>query len=77
MTPNTTNILPAHKEIFQALTSGKYANFALFSCFINGQPGCAIVAITPDGSEFNITPVFVSVSPGMKLADHDGKILQF
>ena len=72
-----TNILPAHKDVFEAITSGKYQNFALFSCFVNDQPGCAIVAINQDGEEYTITPLFVSVAPGMKLADHDGKILQF
>ena len=77
MAAKTTNILPVHKDALEALTSGKYANFALFSCFINGRPGCAIVAVTKEGEEFNITPLFVSVSPGMTLTDHDGNILQF
>ena len=72
-----TNILPAHKDVFEAITSGKYQNFALFSCFVNDQPGCAIVAVNRDGEEYTMTPLFVSVAPGMKLADHDGKILQF
>jgi hypothetical protein len=77
MVASTTNILPAHRAAFNALVSGKYANFALFSCFINGQPGSAIVAINHDGEEYTLSPVFVSVAPGMKLADHDGNILQF
>ena len=30
-----TNITEAHRHAFEALTSGKYQNFALFSCFSN------------------------------------------
>ena len=77
MAKSTTNILPEHQDVLEALTSGKYGNFALFSCFINDRPGCAIVAVNKEGKEYNITPIFVSVSPGMKLADRDGNILQF
>ena len=77
MAKSTTNIFPAHQDVLEALTSGKYGNFALFSCFINDRPGCAIVAVNKEAKEYAITPLFVSVSPGMKLADHDGNILQF
>jgi hypothetical protein len=41
----TTNITADHCAAFEALTSGDYANFALFSCFVNGEPAAAIVAI--------------------------------
>lgn len=68
----TTNITKEHREVFEALTSGAYRNFALFSCFVNGEPGTAIVAVNEDGGSYNITPLFVSVTPGMALADHDG-----
>ena len=44
----TTNITPAHRAAFEALTSGHYDSFALFSCFVNGEPAAAIVAITRD-----------------------------
>ena len=43
-----TNISPEHRDSFKALTSGDYANFALFSCFVNGEPASAIVAVTKD-----------------------------
>ena len=77
MAQATTNILPSHQKVYKALTSGDYQNFALFSCFIDGRPGCAIVAVNRDGEEFDIVPLFVSVTPGMSLSDHDGNILQF
>ena len=70
-----TNISQEHRNSFNALTSGDYANFALFSCFVNGEPASAIVSINKQaGDEYLITPIFVSVTPGMKLIDHDGKI---
>jgi hypothetical protein len=68
-----TNITKEQRDCFNALTSGNYANFALFSCFVNGEPASAIVAVNkPEGDEYQITPLFVSVTPGMKLIDHDG-----
>jgi hypothetical protein len=50
---------------FRGLTSGDYANFALFSCFVNGEPASAIVAVNRQAAdEYQITPLFVSVTPG-------------
>ncbi len=70
----STNITPAHQHAFEALTGGAYDNLALFSCFVNGEPASAIVAITPDedGNTLTIQPLFVSVTPDMVLTDHDG-----
>ena len=71
----STNIRPDHGSAFAALTSGDYRNFALFSCFVNGVPASAIVAITPPADEqggYLITPLFVTVTPDMVLTDHDG-----
>jgi hypothetical protein len=69
----TMNITAEHKAIFEALTSGDYRNFALFSCFVNGEPAAAIVAVNPDGDGYAITPLFVSVTPSLELTDHDGR----
>lgn len=66
-----TNITDQHLEVFAAITSGKYTNFALFSCFVNGEPASAIVAISEDGPDFTITPLFISVTDNMVLTDHD------
>ena len=35
----STNITEQHLHAFEALTSGRYDNFALFNCFIDGSPG--------------------------------------
>ena len=70
-----TNIRPDHVSAFEALTSGDFRSFALFSCFVNGAPASAIVAIAPPADEsddYVITPLFVSVTPDMVLTDHDG-----
>jgi hypothetical protein len=69
----TTNITDRHRETFNALASGRYDNFALFSCFLNGTPTAAIVAIARDGEDFDITPLFVAVTEEMRLTDHDGR----
>jgi hypothetical protein len=71
----STNIRPDHISAFEALTSGEHSNFALFSCFIGGQPAAAIVTVTPparEGDDYHITPLFVSVTDDMVLTDHAG-----
>ncbi len=67
-----TNISAAHRNAFNAMCSGRYKNFCLFSCFLDGEPAAAIAAVTSDGDGFKVTPLFVSVTPGMDLRDHDG-----
>lgn len=70
----STNITPDLKAKFDALASGKFSNFALFSCFIDSKPGAAIVAVNQEepGGEVTITPLFVSITEGMVLTDHEG-----
>ena len=70
-----TNIRPEHVSAFEALTSGEHDNFALFSCFLDGSPTVAIVAVTPlENAEavYQITPLFVGVTAAMVLTDHEG-----
>jgi hypothetical protein len=69
----STNITAEHRAAFEALTSGEYDNFALFSCFVDGVPATAIVAVNRDGEDYAITPLFVSVTDAMTLTDHDGR----
>jgi len=69
----STNITPQHRQAFEAMTSGRFDNFALFSCFVDGRPASAIVAINRDGDDYLIEPLFVSVTQGMDLTDHDGR----
>ena len=67
-----TNITPEHKAWFEAVTSGKYDNFALFSCFVDGKPTSAIVSVVQDGNEYAIKPLFVAVTADMVVTDHEG-----
>ena len=76
----STHITEEHRRAFEALTSGRYENFCLFSCEANGHPAAAIatVAVQPPAGgtgedEYIITPLFVSVGPGIVLVDHDGR----
>ena len=76
----TTNITEEHRRAFEALTSGRYDNLAVFSCEVDGSPAAAIVTVdayrpADEGgeSEYRITPIFVSVTQTMVLADHDGR----
>jgi hypothetical protein len=68
----TTNITKEHRAAFEALISADYDNFALFSCFVGGEPAAAIVAVHRDGDDYNISPLFVAVTPAMVFTDHDG-----
>lgn len=69
-----TNITKDVKEHFDALSSGRFNNFALFSCFLNGKPTSAICVITldEDTDEVIVQPLFVAVTEDMVLTDHDG-----
>jgi len=69
----TTNITAEHRAAFEALVSGDFRNFALFSCFVDGIPAAAIVAVNRDGGDYTISPLFVALTPGMVLTDHDGR----
>ena len=73
VTVMTTNITAEHRAAFDALTSGCFENFALFSCYVGGEPAAAIVAVNRDGDDYTITPLFVAVTPSMVLTDHDGQ----
>ena len=68
-----TNITRKHKQAFDALSSGKFNNFALVSCFADGNPVAAIAAVTQAEGDYIISPLFVSVTKQMKLTDHDGR----
>ena len=72
------NIAEEHRRAVDALKSGHYDNFCLFSCYVDGEPAAAIAAVSvhePDGegeTEYGIDPLFVSVTPAMRLTDYDG-----
>ena len=72
MSTPTTNVTTEHRRAFEALRDPTVGNLALLSCFIDGTPTAAIVAVTeaPDG--FHISPLFVAVTDRMHLTDHDG-----
>lgn len=74
----TTNITTRLEEDFEALTSGEYSNFALVSCFVDGTPTVAIAVVEKDKKtrKFDVTPLFVSITPNMVLTDHDGNELE-
>jgi hypothetical protein len=61
----TTNITADHRAAFEALTSGDYANFALFSCFVNGEPGSRHCRRQSGRRRVCDTPLFVSVTPSL------------
>jgi len=74
MKKDTTNITKQLKGVFEAVRDPRYTNIALFSCYVNGEATAAIVAVTrDDNGDYLFTPLFVAVTPGMVLTDHDGK----
>jgi hypothetical protein len=62
----TTNISADHRAAFDALTSGDYPNFALFSCFVNGEPAAAIVAVNGQYYGCRLAPAWHKDSPAPK-----------
>ena len=76
----TTQVTAEHRHAFEALTSGHYDKFCLFSCEANGHPAAVIAAVSvqPSGDgngedAYIVTPLFVSVGPSITLGDHDGR----
>ncbi|MCY4440694.1 MAG: hypothetical protein OXE53_10875 [Deltaproteobacteria bacterium] len=75
-----TNISEEHHRAFEALTSGRFDNFCLVSCFVDGEPTAAIAAVNvspsaEDGGqpEVLIRPLFIWPTAAMTLTDHDGR----
>jgi hypothetical protein len=71
-----TNITEEMRAAFNAVTSGRFDNFALFSCFLDGRPTAAITAVNREGDEYTIKPLFVFVTDEImdRLADHDRRV---
>jgi hypothetical protein len=69
----TTNITEDHKNWLDYIQHSTPSDrtIALFSCFVNGEPTAAICVVSYDGTNYNIMPLFVAVTPGMDLRDHD------
>ena len=75
-----TNITEEHRRAFDALTSGRFDNFCLVSCFVDGEATAAIAAVTVSppaqnggDPEYLISPLFVCPTPAMTLTDHEGR----
>ena len=75
-----TNITEEHRRAFTALTSGRFHNFCLVSCFVDGEPTAAIatVNISPPAEEggepdYLVRPLFVCPTAAMTLTDHGGR----
>ena len=75
-----THIIEEHRRAFEALTSGRFDNFCLVSCFVDGEATAAIAAVTVDPAaedggepEYLISPLFVCPTAAMTLTDHDGR----
>jgi hypothetical protein len=69
MSLSTSHITPGHVRAYHMLTSTLYAdNLTLTSCWINGEPGVAIVLIEHVGEDkVAVMPLFVAITPQMKL----------
>ncbi|MGA2843218.1 MAG: hypothetical protein ABSG18_24320 [Steroidobacteraceae bacterium] len=69
---SASHITPGHVRAFQAVTSQLYDNIALWSCTINGEPGVAIVMADHVGeNKIAVMPLFVAITPGMKVEFED------
>jgi hypothetical protein len=70
-TLSESHITPGHVRVFQAIRSPFYDNITLTSCWINGEPGVAIVMVEEAGEgKVGVMPLFVAITPGMELVLH-------
>ena len=74
----TTHIDKREQMFFAAMTSGKIPALGLFSCFVDGEPSTAIVLMEKEKVNgvvmYKITPLYVRVTDGMVLTDHEGQV---
>ena len=75
-----TNITEDHRRALEALTSGRFDNLCLVSCFVDGAATPAIAAVTVnspakdgDKPDYLISPLFICPTAAMTLPDHDGR----
>lgn len=68
----TTNITKDHKEQLDFIREARGRQVCLFSCFVNGEAASAICMVRQSGDDVDIMPMFVSVTPAMKITDHSG-----
>ena len=63
-----SHITSGHVRAFQAVRSALYDNITLTSCWVNGEPGVAIVMIDDAGEgKVAVMPLFAAITPGMDL----------
>jgi len=69
MSNPTSHITPGHVRAYHMLTSTLYEDrLTLTSCWINGEPGVAIVLLDRVGEDkMAVMPLFVAITPEMKL----------
>jgi len=68
------HITSGHVRAFQAVRSHLYDNITLASCFVNKEPGVAIVMLDEAGEgAIAVMPLFVAITPGMKLMFPGGR----
>jgi hypothetical protein len=61
-------ITPGHVRAFQAVTTQMYGEVTIASCFINGEPGVAIVLMDHVGEgKVAVMPLFVAITPNMEI----------
>ena len=60
-------------DAFSAIRNPEYTNFGLMKVKVNGEQSYAIATYRQNGPEdFDVMPLFVFTTPGMKLEDEDG-----
>lgn len=74
--PAITNITEEARREFHAIRSPDFDNFALVSCQLGDTPTSAIAIVQKDDGQFNITPIYVRVCPGMKLMSPEGEVIE-
>lgn len=56
-------ITKEEKNVFEAITSGKYENFVLVSTEFDGVETAVIAAVSQDGEDMRIEPLAILVKP--------------
>lgn len=66
-------VRPQDRQVFAAMISGLFDNFALWPCLVNGEASCAIVSYeTREDNTVKVTPHFVAATSKILITDYEG-----
>ena len=62
-----------HQAAFEAICEAGGENFAVYPCYVDGEPTSAIVFMRMLGNQIAVTPLFIAPTDAMEIFGHNGQ----